>query len=158
MDKDIVELIKSLLTLGMAMIALFLSTYRSHENEKYAEEYKDSSKMLLFRWLLTYLIKGLSVGMLIGIFVNKIDIFVAFYVMTPLLIALNLIFFQSEKMNGILTFLKGGYYLGVIAVSAIQFFLKSDGMAETAIGLTMALAIFESVSAISDGYKKIKSV
>ena len=41
-------------------------------------------------------------------------------------------------------------------MSAVQYFLKSEDAAVLALGFTMSLAIFEAITAISDGYIKMR--
>jgi len=154
-NKEIADFVKSILVLSIVIVSYILSLYRLRKNTEYANKYGDNTFKLLTRLMLTWLIKGLCLLMLFGIIKNKIDIFIVFYVMMPSWIALNLLLFRSQWMSGLFIVLKGVYYLGVIVVSAIQFFLKSDSMTETAIGFTMALAIFESVTALSDGIEKM---
>ena len=51
--------------------------------------------------------------------------------------------------------IKGVYYIGLASISMIQFAFDMENIGESAIGFTMALAIFESISEIDDGIKKM---
>lgn len=157
MDNAIVEIVKAFLSLAVSILCLVLSRYRAKENEKYATKYENNATLLLLRLLLTWLLKGISIIMLVGIITNRLDIFIAFYVLTPTLIALNLMFFNTDWMKGVLTFIKGFYYLGLTVISLVQFLLRNQNVAELALGFTLALAIFESITALSEGYLKMCS-
>lgn len=157
MTNEIFEIVKAFLSLAVAILCLALSKYRAKENEKYAIKYENNATFLLLRLLLTWLLKGMSILMLIGVIINRLDVFIAFYILTPTLIALNLIFFNTDWMKGVLTFVKGFYYLGLTVISLIQFLLKNQDVAELALGFTLSLAIFESITALSEGYSKICS-
>jgi hypothetical protein len=157
MDNEIVEIVKVFLSLAVSILCLVLSRYRAKENEKYATKYKNNATLLLLRLLLTWLLKGISIIMLVGVITNRLDIFIAFYILTPTLIALNLMFFNTDWMKGVLTFTKGVYYLGLTVILLLQFLLKNQDVAELALGFTLALAIFESITALSEGYLKMYS-
>ena len=49
MNNEIVSLLESLLSLGIAFFCLCLSKYRYRENKKYASKYENNKKMLIFR-------------------------------------------------------------------------------------------------------------
>lgn len=155
MTNEVFAIIKRLFAIIIAILCIVLSRYRAAENRKYADKYDGNTRLLLYRLLLTGLFKAISIIMLWGIITNKVDIFVAFYIFVPVLIALNLIFFNSEWMNGIMTFIKGIYYVGLIIISIIQFLLKNEDVGELALGFTIALAIFDCVNALSEGYSKM---
>lgn len=111
---------------------------------------------MVLRLLITWLLKGISIVVILGMLIKVLDPFIAFYVLTPVLIVLNLILFDStDWMWGFLTFIKGFYYLGLIIISIVQFLLGSEEVAVLALGFTLSLAIFESITALSDGYKKM---
>lgn len=155
MDNELIVMAKEGLALAAAIISLVLSKYRKKENEKYANKYKDAKSYLLVRLLLTYLLKLASALMVIAILTDKLDIFIAFYILTPLLIAVNYICFNTDRMKGILTIIKGFYYIGLSVISIIQLTMSNQDVAELAIGFTLSLAIFESIIALSEGYIKI---
>lgn len=157
MINDIIDIVKSLFTFLVAVLCLILSKYRFKENKKYAIKYEDNTALLVLRLILTYLLKAISLVMLIGMITNKLDIFIAFYVFTPMLISLQLVFFYTDDSKFIFILMKGFYYLGLGSVSLIQFLRKSPDVAELALGFTLALAIFESVAALSEGFMKLRS-
>ena len=64
--------------------------------------------------------------------------------------------FNSDYLKGVMTFTKGIYYVGLTIISIIQVFLTTANVAELALGFTLSLAIFESVTALDDGYKNMK--
>ena len=100
--------------------------------------------------------KIISIIILIGICTNKLDVFIAFYVFTPMLICLQLIFFYTNDTKAMFTLVKGFYYLGLSIISLIQFLCENQNVAELALGFTLALAIFESIAAISEGIMKLQ--
>ena len=112
--------------------------------------------MLIIRWIITEIFKWGSIVMLIGIIIKELSIFLALYILIPLLIALHMIFFNSDYLKGVMTFTKGIYYVGLTIISIIQVFLTTANVAELALGFTLSLAIFESVTALDDGYKNMK--
>ena len=96
MTNEIIETVKSCLTLLIAILCLIFSKSRFKENKRYAVKYENSSILLILRLILTYLLKIISIIILIGICTNKLDVFIAFYVFTPMLICLQLIFFYTN--------------------------------------------------------------
>lgn len=157
MFDDSFESVKAVLSLIAAILCLCLSRYRIKRNEEYAEKYSDNVGRLILRLLITWSLKGFSIVMICGMIQKFLDPFIAFYILTPVLISLNLILFDwTNWMWGFMTFAKGIYYLGLIIISTIQLLLGSDEVAVLALGFTLSLAIFESITALSDGYKKMK--
>lgn len=94
--------------------------------------------------------------MLICIVTKVLSVFIALYILTPLFIALHMILFNTDYLKGVMTFTKGIYYVGLTIISVIQVFFTTVNVAELALGFTLSLAIFESVSALYDGYKTIQ--
>ena len=121
MTNEIIETVKSCLTLLIAILCLIFSKSRFKENKRYAVKYENSSILLILRLILTYLLKIISIIILIGICTNKLDVFIAFYVFTPMLICLQLIFFYTNDTKAMFTLVKGFYYLGLSIISLIQF-------------------------------------
>ena len=159
MSNEIIVAIKEMMSLVVAILYLLLSRYRAKENKKYADENARNVKLLKMRLLKTYILKGLSIVILLGIIANLIDSFIAFYILTPLLIVLNLIFFGStDWMCGFITFIKGVYNVGVTIISMVEFLLKIEDVGVIALGFTLSLAIFESATALSEGYSKMHEV
>lgn len=156
MTNEIIETVKSCLTLLIAILCLIFSKSRFKENKRYAVKYENSSILLILRLILTYLLKIISIIILIGICTNKLDVFIAFYVFTPMLICLQLIFFYTNDTKAMFTLVKGFYYLGLSIISLIQFLCENQNVAELALGFTLALAIFESIAAISEGIMKLQ--
>lgn len=158
MDSEVVLVVKELFSFIVAILCMILSKYRAEKNKDYANKYSDNTILLLWRLILTWMLKGLSFVILIGIIANGLDSFVVFYILTPILIALNLVFFHSDWIKGIFIFIKGLYYLGLAIISVVQYLLENQDVAELALGFTLALAIFESVTALSEGYSKISDI
>lgn len=157
MTDEVVVGVKMLFSLFVTFILLWLSKKRVKENEKYAERNSDNSKKIITRLLLTSCFKWGSIALVWLMSCNKVDGFIAFYVFTPIFIISNSIFFRNiDYMMGIITFIKGFYYLGLTIISIVQFLLKIQDTAEIALGFTLALAIFEGATALTDGYFKIK--
>lgn len=156
MNNEIVLLLKTLLSLGIAFLCIYLSKYRYQENKKYASKYENNTKMLVFRLIVTWLFKWGSIAMLIGIITKILSVFIALYILIPLLIALHMIFFNTDYLKGVMTFTKGIYYVGLTIISVIQVFFTTANVAELALGFTVSLAIFDSVTSLYDGYKNIQ--
>lgn len=156
MSSEIIQTLEALLSLGIAFLCVCLSKYRYQENKKYAVKYENNTKMLIFRLIITEMFKWGSIAMLIGIIIKALSVFLTLYIFIPLLIALHIIFFNSNYLKGVMTFTKGIYYVGLTIISIIQIFLTTANVAELALGFTLSLAIFESVTALDDGYKNMK--
>ena len=124
MSSEIIQTLEALLSLGIAFLCVRLSKYRYQENEKYAVKYKNNAKMLIIRLIITEIFKCGSILMLIGIIIKVLSIFLALYILIPLLIALHMIFFNSDYLKGVMTFTKGIYYVGLTIISIIQVFLQ----------------------------------
>lgn len=155
MNNEFVLLLESLLSLGIVFFYLHLSKYRYRENKRYASKYENNKEMLIFRLKVTVVLKWGSIAMLICLITEVLSVFIALYILTPLFIALNKILFNTDYLKGVMTFTKGIYYVGLTIISVIQVFFTTVNVAELALGFTLSLAIFESVSALYDGYKTI---
>lgn len=84
--------------------------------------------------------------------------FAGIYIAIPLSVAvMYLLRKKEEAIQGFCLLLKGGYYLILSVYSTIQYYSKSEKLAELAVGFTISLAIFESATALSDGIIKIKT-
>lgn len=152
-----IEIVKAVLSSAVAIVCLYLSRYRMKRNEEYAEKYASKVSWLLLRLLITWSLKGVSIVMILGMVTKFLDIFIVFYILTPMLIALNLILFDStDWMWGFMTFVKGFYYLGLIIISTVQFLLGSEEVTVLALGFTLSLAIFEATTALADGCSKMQ--
>lgn len=156
MSNEIVQTLEALLSLGIAFLCMQLSKYRYHENERYAVIYKHNTKLLIFRLIITEIFKWGSIAMMIAIIIKALSVFIAFYILTPLLIAFHIVFFNSDYLKGIMTFTKGIYYVGLTIISIIQVLSTTTNVSELALGFTLSLAIFESTMALDDGYKNMK--
>ena len=152
MNNEIVLLLEALLSLGIAIFFVYLSKYRYCENKKYASKYENNKKMLIFRLIVTEILKWGR----ICVVTKVLSVFIALYILTPLFIALHMIFFNTDYLKGVMTFTKGIYYVGLTIISVIQVFFTTVNVAELALGFTLSLAIFESVSSLYDGYKTIQ--
>ena len=104
MNNEIVSLLESLLSLGIAFFCLCLSKYRYRENKKYASKYENNKKMLIFRLIVTEILKWGSIAMLICIVTKVLSVFIALYILTPLFIALHMILFNTDYLKGVMTF------------------------------------------------------
>lgn len=156
MKNEIVLLLEALLSLVIAFFCVYLSKYRYRENKRYVSKYENNTKMLMFRLVVTEILKWGSIAMLICITTKVLSIFIALYILTPLFIALHMILFNTYYLKGVMTFTKGIYYAGITIISIIQVFFTTTNVAELALGFTLSLAIFESISALYDGYKIIQ--
>lgn len=153
----VIEIVKSALSLMVAILCVFLSKYRLKKNEEYAKKYADNKNQLILRLMITWFLKGVSIIMILSMFNRALDTFIAFYIFTPVLIALNLILFDSNDwIWGFMTFVKGIYYFGLVIITTVQFLFGNEEVAVLALGFTLSLAIFESITALSDGYSKMK--
>lgn len=157
MDNSFLEIMKALLSIVVALLCLILSKFRMQENRRFAIKYKDDTIMLRLRLLLTWTLKGLSVVILVGLSTNKLNVFCALYILTPILISLNLISYDSEWLKGFYIFIKGFYYMGATIISTIQYSFKGQEFGELVLGFSLSLAIFESITALSEGYKKMSN-
>ena len=68
--------------------------------------------MLIIRWIITEIFKWGSIVMLIGIIIKELSIFLALYILIPLVIALHMIFFNSDYLKGVMTLQKVFTMLG----------------------------------------------
>lgn len=157
MNNEIVLLLETFLSLGIVVLCLYLSKYRYQENKRYANKYENNTKMLVFRLIITEIFKLGSIAMLIGIITKILSVFIAIYILIPLLIALHMIFFNTDYLKGVMTFTKGIYYIGLTIISVIQVFFTTVNVVELALGFTISLAIFDSVAALYDGYKNVQN-
>lgn len=57
MNNEIVLLLEALLSLGIAIFFVYLSKYRYCENKRYASKYENNKKMLIFRLIVTEILK-----------------------------------------------------------------------------------------------------
>ena len=61
MNNEIVLLLEALLSLGIAIFFVYLSKYRYCENKRYASKYENNKKMLIFRLIVTEILKWGSI-------------------------------------------------------------------------------------------------
>lgn len=116
MNNEIVLLLEALLSLGIAIFFVYLSKYRYCENKRYASKYENNKKMLIFRLIVTEILKWGSIAMLICVVTKVLSVFIALYILTPLFIALHMIFFNTDYLKGVMTFTKGIYYVGLTII------------------------------------------
>lgn len=153
MTNETAALVSAFFGFVVAVISLSLSRLRFRENMKLAEKYENSRFMLWVRLFITIVLKAMSIVLLISSLTGLIDAFIIFYIFTPLLIIMNVIFFgESHSIKAIMTLTKGGYYIGLAIVSGIQFVIGNPDIAELALGFTVALSIFEGIPSLHDGY------
>ncbi len=157
MTNEVFDIIKVVMSLIVAVILLILSRYREKQNKIYADKYANNKSFLILRLGITSLLKVLTLVLLLGLFWKWIDSFVAFYIFAPILISLNLILFENtESLEGFVTFIKGGYNIGLVIISLVQFLLFNTDVEILALGFTISLAIFEGIDALFEGYLKMK--
>ena len=87
----------------------------------------------------------------------KIDIFVLFYLFTPFFYGLWLFSFGINELTiGLFTISKGGFYICLAIISSVEFFYSSEPeLGKLALGFTLSLAVFESMTALIDGIKRL---
>lgn len=152
MASEISGLISASFGFVVAVISLCLSNLRFQENKKLAKKYENNRFMLHARLVVTEVLKVMSVVLLICSLTDLIDTFIVFYIFTPLLIIMNVIFFgEAHTIKAVMTLTKGGYYIGLAIVSGIQFVMGIPNVAELALGFTLALSIFEGIPSLYDG-------
>lgn len=143
-----IEILKAFLSATVVILYLYLSRYQRNEH---AKRYTGNANQLGIIWSL----KSISVIMLFGMMMKIMNPYIAFYILTPVLIALNLLlFYKTDWMWGFMTFFKGFYCFGLIIILTVKFLLEEVAILELV--FTLLLAIFESITALSDGYKKIQ--
>ena len=82
--------------------------------------------------------------------------FSGIYIALPIaVVGMYLLRKKDVTIEAFYLILKGVYYLTLFIYSIIQYYSESDKLAESAIGFTISLAIFESATALSDGVNKI---
>ena len=81
MNNEIVLLLEALLSLGIAFFFVYLSKYRYYENKRYASKYENNKKMLIFRLIVTEILKLGSIAMLICIVTKVLSVFIALYIL-----------------------------------------------------------------------------
>lgn len=97
------------------------------------------------------------VDVVLIIIVEKWGWFSGIYIGIPVsVVVMYLLRKRDEAIEAFYLILKGIYYLILFIYSIIQYYSKSEKLAELAIGFTISLAIFESATALSDGIEKIK--
>lgn len=155
MASEIIKLLESILSIVITIFCIYLSRYRCEENKKYAEKYANNTVMLLVGLFVDNILKWASYLIVFALVLGKLSVFIGFYIFVPTLIGLHIIFYNDEYIKGLMTMIKGLYYIGVIIVSIIQVFFVAEKISELAIGFTLSLAIFESLTALSEGYKNV---
>ena len=91
---------------------------------------------------------GLAVIVLVG-GMNCWNSFLEVYIAIPIAISgLYILCYRDKNIVNFYFFLKGLYYLSLAIYSIWQYYSESQRLSELAIGFTIALAIFESVTAL----------
>ena len=104
MASEISGLISASFGFVVAVISLCLSNLRFQENKKLAKKYENSRFMLHARLVVTEVLKVMSVVLLICSLTDLIDTFIVFYIFTPVLIIMNVIFFGgAHKIKAVMT-------------------------------------------------------
>ena len=135
----------------MAVCVIYLIWEKYHiwyvENNKYIDPMKEWFDMLFAAVAVVILVAGIELW----------GWFAEIYIAIPIIISmLYLLRRKDESFWGFYIILKGTYYFILAVYSVIQYYAKSLNLDELAIGFTISLSIFESITAFSDGYQKIK--
>lgn len=156
---DMVRVLQSVLQVIVALVSVSLSKYRYKKNKEYAQKYKNNPRMLVLRIIITVMLQVGSAVVLIS-FVRNIDPFYTLYIITPIILALNIVLFDStEWLWGLFTMVKGVYYAGIAIISICQYFIKADASLMTcALGFTLSLGIFEAITASASGLRSMREV
>ena len=143
------SLFKEIIILVVCIIYLLWKKYHIWyvENNKYIDPMKEWFNMLFASVAVVILVAGIELW----------GWFAEIYIAIPIIISmLYLLRRKDESFWGFYIILKGTYYFILAIYSAIQYYTKSANLAESAIGFTISLSIFESITAFSDGYQKIR--
>lgn len=143
MDKIVEGIIVLVVLIG------YLS-WKHYHIKKLNENTKD-----IRRETLSALYVAIAVIILVG-GIKVWGIFIEMYIAIP--IAIALLYLLRQKDNGILGVyfvLKGLYYAGLAIYSICQYFINYEKIEVLALGFTLALAIFESFTALIDGIEKM---
>lgn len=117
----------------------------------------DNKKISLKREYVATIYAALVIIILIVI-IKFLGGFAGIYIVIPLsVVGMYLLRKNEGTIQGFCLCLKGIYYLILSIYSIVQYYSKSEKLAELAIGFTISLAIFESVTALSDGIEKIEN-
>ena len=154
----LILIIQSALQLIVALVSLVLQKYRYEKNKEYSEKYFNNVKVIVLRKIITEGLRWGSYCALILPLTNIIDPFYTLYIMTPIILALNLVLFDStEWLWGLFTMVKGIYYAGIAFISICQYYIQADaGLMKCALGFTLSLGIFEAITAIASGLKSMR--
>ena len=151
------DIIIKLFEAVIAFLCVFLQQYRMKRNAEHAKDYESDNSKIWSRIFITKAMQCLTLLLLWSMCRDYLDPFISIYILTPGIIILNLYLFgNTDWMRGLFILSKGVYYGCLAAMSAFQYFLKSEDVAVLALGFTMSLAIVEAVTAISDGYYKMR--
>lgn len=97
-------------------------------------------------------------GIVVCIVIEVLGNFPTIYIVLPICVGLLYLLRQyDESYIGFYYLLKGIYYFLLAIYSIWQYYSQTENLTELAIGFTIALAIFESITAIWDGIIKIKT-
>ena len=108
--------------------------------------------------IISMIYAAVTVIVLIGV-IEKCGWFSGIYIAIPIsVVGMYLLRKKDEVIQTFCLVLKGIYYLVLSVYSIIQYYSKSEKLAELAIGFTISLAIFESTTALSDGLEKMNEV
>lgn len=157
MTVDFTDVVRLVLASGILVTAFILRRFREEQNRYYAVvKCKDPARLAL-RLALTNLLRISSALISIAVLAKLIDLFVGIYILFPILIALHIIIFKySDRIKGFMTFIKGVYYCGLILMAMLHYWYNSESTEILILGFTLAIAVFESITAIFDGCEKMK--
>lgn len=93
-----------------------------------------------------------------GIPAKEVDVFILFYLFAPFLFSLWVFSFGINNIAlGLFTIVKGCFYLLLTVISTAEYVLVENAdLAKLALGFTLSLAVFEAITALIEGIKRIK--
>lgn len=154
---EFMDIVRLVLAIGTLFVASVLIMFRRKHNLAYANENATKTRRLTWRLSLTYLLKIISVFIPFALLFNLMDLFSTVYILFPALIALHIIIYRHcDGLKGFMTFIKGIYYWGLAIMTILQYWHGSNNAEILILGFTLAIAVFESITAISDGCEKMK--
>mgnify|MGYP004571042259 CR=1 FL=1 len=144
------QLISDLVILFVLIILLVWKKY--HFKIMWKNEIKSIKKEFIS------MLYAALVAIILIIIIENCGWFAGIYIGLPLsVVIMSWIRRDDEMIQKFCVLLKGIYYIAVALYSIVQYYSKSEKLAEVAVGFTIALAIFESTAALHDWILKIKS-
>ena len=145
------------------VIALFITfiAWKTHEARfkaciELSQQYASKPGMLLLFFVITSLLQYGSVGVLILISSNLINVYGVFYLFVPLFLEGNRIILKNQKLyEGYFSLIKGVYYAIMIGVSIAQLIFNYSDPVNLLLGVSIAISIFDGIDAIESGVSNI---